>query len=508
MRTGRSTSCRAALGLAVALVCAALVPASPSTPGSGWPAQIEPAAEQVTAGMEEGDKDQATQTPGPMESPTSAGSPEPERPSASAGQPSSITQPPHGSPALGGIPRTGVSVRAGNAVLTSRYWSGERTASLTVTVTNLGNVAETVTLRNVPPAGVQTASCPARCAPHVPPGKSRRLIIGLLVDPGAWQSSPLGGRLNFTATAPGAATLSGRVAWGVVFPPGPPTPGLTLRASDVHLDVAGERPVVRGHLTVQVTNSGKAPGTGEVAVVAPAGVTFGALPAACLPRGPSAIACDTGVLAVGKSWEVLLTLLIPAVLRADTSMVGLVRAKLSTYGQSALLTQSSYQILAARGQSGAPAGTSAEPAAPGAATRQPARPVPVRPIIGGSVALLIVVAVGLAMTLSWRREAGPAQRPARDKAAARQPGAGEAAADRQEDATAMLSAGPVDRTPTPRGPIRWEWIADEQSTEPPSVLGPPRRTRADQEHSPPAKAGPAAGDGRGHDSQDVGPVAP
>ena len=97
----------------------------------------------------------------------------------------------------------------------------------------------------------------------------------------------------------------------------------------------------RGQLTVQVTNSGKAPGAGEITVLAPTGVTFGTLPAACLSQRPSVISCNTGVLAVGKSWEVLLTLLIPAELGTDTSLVGLVRAKLSLYRQSDLLTQSS-----------------------------------------------------------------------------------------------------------------------------------------------------------------------
>jgi hypothetical protein len=289
----------------------------------------------------------------------------------------------------------------------------------------------------------------------------------LRVAPDAWKLAPLGGSLLFTATAPGASPKSGTTVWGVVFPPGPPTPGLKLQVFDVQL---GREATAPATLKAQLTNTGKVPAGGTISVVAPAGVTFGALPAGCRKQRTTVAECTVATVDAGKSWAVQVPLAVPARLRAEAPLVGLVRAVLRPSGQSVLQTQASYQIFAPAGQSGVTVGTSTDGSpGPGGlnlhdrAARFPmARPALVWPIISGSLVLLAVVVVGMVLTLRDRREDEPASRPAGATPAAEKLPAQPAPADR----TAVISAGPVDRTATPRGPISWEWRTGEEPIQP------------------------------------------
>jgi hypothetical protein len=314
-------------------------------------------------------------------------------------------------------------------------------------------------------------NCPNACTLDLRRGEAKTLRITLRVAPDAWKLAPLGGSLLFTATAPGAAAKAGITTWGVVFPPGPPTPGLRLQVFDAQLSPDATAPA---RLKAQITNTGKVPAGGTITVIAPSGVAFGALPAGCRKVRGTTVECAATTIDTGKTWAVQIPLSVPARLRAEAPLVGLVRAVLRPSGQNVLQTQASYQIFAPAGQAGVTVGASGPAdgsAAPGGlnlhdrAARFPlTRPVVVWPIIGGSLVLLIVVAVGMVMTLRGRRE--------EEQAAAERPAAApaeEPAALPREDKTAVISAGPVDRTPTPKGPISWEWTTGEEPTQPAPV---------------------------------------
>jgi hypothetical protein len=479
-RRGVSLELMAALLCAVTLQALLPTPAQAQAASGGGHGRSDPRGagdRHVSAyGLPREDASPGTQSdpsnqPSPGESPTGEPSPTAGEPSPPPGGPSPTAGPPTpASPAPHG--EVGVSVSAGNAVLTDEYWKGKTTTSLQLTATDTGTVAETVAVQlSYPlPAGIQAATCPSACTLDLRPGETRSLRISLRVAPDAWKLAPLGGSLLFTATAPGATTKSGTTAWGVVFPPGPPTPGLKLQVFDVQL---GHQATVPATLKAQLTNTGKVTAGGTVTVMAPAGVSFGALPAGCHKRGTVA-ECTVTTVDAGRSWAVQVPLAVPDRLRAEAPLVGLVRAVLRPSGQSALQTQASYQIFAPAGQTGVTVGTSAPAdgsAPPGGlnlhdrAARFPLmRPAVVWPIISGSLVLLAVVLVGLVMTLRGRREeVGAGARPA---------GAGPVAVEAPEqpqrpDLTAVISAGPVDRTPTPSGPISWEWTTGEEPTQAP-----------------------------------------
>ncbi|HKS99437.1 MAG TPA: hypothetical protein VJT31_07890, partial [Rugosimonospora sp.] len=402
-------------------------------------------------------------------------SPSATEPSQPPGNSSPTPGPPPGSPPAStgpgkpGVPA--VTVNAGNAVLTTGYWAGRNTAAVRVTATNVGSVPAQVTFRYALPPGVPYASCPGGCALQLAPRQVRSLDITLRVAPDAWQQAPLSGGLTFVALAPGAAPQTGQVTWGIVFPPGPPTPGLKLVTSDVHLPRQASTP---GTLTVQLTDTGQVPGSAAITVIAPTGASLGTLPAGCRVQKarPATAVCTNPEVAAGTAWTVQLPLSVPAKARADAPLVGLVRAQLQPAGQQVLQTQASYQVFAPGGQAGVTIGASASASAPspsvpggggGVGMRDRVAGFPlVRspiawPIIGGSATLLVVALIGILLTLRRRREEARVWAPVRIPA---QP----AAADEPEpdpasvDKTAVISAGPVDRTPTPRGPISWEWI--------------------------------------------------
>ncbi len=436
-----------------------------------------------------------TGSPSPTDSPTDQPSPNPtdNSPSPPVDQ-SPTVQPTLDSPTPGppgnpGGPQIGISVSAGNAVLTDRYWSGVTTTSLKLTAMNVGSATTSVVFTISMPAGVH-GSCPQGCQVSLAPGETKSIKATLQVAPDAWKSAPLTGGLTFTATAPGAASRTGQATWGVVFPPGPPTPGLQLHVSNVQLE---PQPASVSSLRVQVINTGKVPAPGALTVVAPNGVSLGTLPAGCVRSKSTTAVCNAGTVDVGKPWEVRVPLVVPDRVRADAPLVGLVRALLSPSGQTPLQTQASYQIFAAAGQTGVTVGTSAQhsPPAGGAgldlhdrAARFPlTRPAVVWPIIGGSLLLLAVATVGILLTLRRRREEALVA----GELAAAAPAEPVAEAPAPTDKTAVISAGPVDRTPTPKGPISWEWRTGEEPVQP-------------------AAEGPAGEETPEEQGSDVGPV--
>jgi hypothetical protein len=491
MHTAASALRGAGLGLVAALAIAAPVTASGAGAAIAVPGavhrQADNAVHRQAAGAVHRQADNVD--PNPQASPAPqvnpSGEPSPiDTPSApaspTAGQstaptdPSPAPEPPAGSatgPAAGR--RVGIVVTADSATLTDRYWTGQTAMALRVTARNVGNVAETVTFRVSPPAGVTVLSCGGGCAVSLAPAESKSITVELRAAPDAWKRAPLTGTVTATAAATGAATKVGQTAWDVIFPPGPPAPGLRLQVSDVRLDPDPSAPAI---LRLLLTNGSAAPGTAAVTVVAPAGVSLGTLPRGCQRLKPTTAECLAGTVGAGRRWELRVPLAVPDRLRSEAPLAGLVQAQLHPTGQGILRTQASYQIFAADGQAGVTVGTDTDPDASGTrlhlhdrAARSPlTQPVVVWPIIGGSVLLLIVVTIGLAMVLRRRAEevAQFAADPA-EAAAEPEPGAGPARAD----ATAVISAGPVDRTPTPRGPIAWEWTTGEEPVQRPEGAG-------------------------------------
>jgi hypothetical protein len=451
MRVSRSVLRGAGLGLAVALLAAAPVQALPAD-------DVAPVVDTSAI---------PSDTPSPVDSPTAAASlpADPSPPAPSPAGPPPVDLPTPGSTVT---PQVTVGVSADSAVLTDQYWSGQTTAVLHATATNLGTVTEVVTFAIPhPPAGIQSASCGRACSITLAPGATKTVTITVRVAPDAWKLAPLTGSLGFTATAPGAASRSGTIGWGVVFPPGPPTPGIQLHVGDVHLQ---GRPTDPSTLRIQTTNSGAVTGTATVTAMVPSGVTFGSLQAGCQKLRATAVRC-VGTVDPGQTWVVQVPLQVPDHLRAQAPLVGLVKAVLQLSGQDALLTQASYQIFAPPGESGVTVGASTPPgsgAPNGSDLHDRAagpldRSVVVWPIISGSLLLLVVVVIGFIVILRRRREELVAIQALQGSARlAIEP----ESEPEQSDRTAVISAGPVDRTPSPRGPIAWEWVTGEEALQP------------------------------------------
>jgi hypothetical protein len=91
--------------------------------------------------------------------------------------------------------------------------------------------------------------------------------------------------------------------------------------------------------------------------------------------------------------------------RPDSPLAGLVRASLTSSGQSARTTQASYQIIAPQAQAGVNVGTTASAAPSRSETPALENPAAV-PIILGSILMLALVGVGLVLGLDLRPRRG------------------------------------------------------------------------------------------------------
>lgn len=368
-------------------------PDSPS-PSAGDPASPTPGASPTAGG---------SATPTPTAQPTP-----PKTPADATAAPTSA-----------GPPRVlAVNVVAGNAVLGPGYWTGNGAGSFAVTVKNTGDVPARVTLHYAVPAGVTDAGTGA-CAhgacllDPLAPGTSLSLRVAIVVSPDAWRRAPLAGRVDFSASSPGAADAGGTVTWGVVFPPGPPAAGIALRVADVTLD---NDVTVPGELVIRLTNTGARPATAVVDLVVPAGVTVASLPADCQNRrqaDPTTTECGLGTIPAGAQRAVAIPLMVGDRARADAPVAGLVRAALIPSGQASRTTQASYQIIAPPAQTGVGAMSTGVPVvAQAAAAITPVRGDPAAVlVIFGSLAVLAFVTVGLIAV--WGRETVDRRRPHR-----------------------------------------------------------------------------------------------
>ncbi|MEV1147147.1 hypothetical protein, partial [Micromonospora sp. NPDC049799] len=265
--------------------------------------------------------------------------------------------PPPAAPAPGGPVTSPVSVQVttGDVALSSAYWNARSTVtSLRVTVTNTGRVAEEIRLAYTLPAGVTdagTTGCAAtgggehRCGAWTSePGARFSTTLRVRVSGQAWRQMPLSGSVQVTASAlGGGGTVSDNEGFAVLFPPGPPVPGIKLQANEVAFDISG----AASSLAVLLGNTGAVDAAGVVEVVLPAGVTVPAPPSGCVPVDPTRTRCDLGSVPAGRTAEVRLLVTATPEAQRNAPLAGAVVGKLDPLSGRARQVQMSFRITAA-----------------------------------------------------------------------------------------------------------------------------------------------------------------
>ncbi|MEU1685461.1 hypothetical protein [Micromonospora sp. NPDC005707] len=347
-----------------------------------------------------------------------------------AGPPPVVAPPPPGQPA--GSP-LGVRVTTDDVVLTPAYWNADSTVTtLRVTVTNTGGRPELIRLGYTLPPGLTDAGTPGcasagggshRCGGWATaPGDRFRAAIRVRVAGTAWRSMPLSGSVQVTATAPGVAGTAGDdEGFAVLFPPGPPVPGISLRADEVLFDISG----APSTLGVRLGNTGKVDASGRVDVVLPAGVTVTDPPAGCAAAGPDRTRCELGTVPAGRTVDLRLPVTASAEAQRRAPLAGAAVGRLDPRSGRDRQVQMSFRITAAAAVATpavvtpAPTGSqgvvaAAAPAADDGATSMHGTAVALIGVSG----LLVVLALALATT-SLRRRTGaatpePVARPAEE----------------------------------------------------------------------------------------------
>ena len=109
---------------------------------------------------------------------------------------------------------------------------------------------------------------------------------------------PLSGAVRVTATGPDAGdTAQDNEGFAVLFPPGPPVPGILLDAEEVVFDISGGPTALAAHLG----NTGRVDAAGRVEVLLPAGVSVLSPPAGCTSMSPTRTRCDLDVVPAGRT---------------------------------------------------------------------------------------------------------------------------------------------------------------------------------------------------------------
>ncbi|MEV4758967.1 hypothetical protein AB0J86_28265 [Micromonospora sp. NPDC049559] len=419
-------------GLASALLALAMLAGAPAQSAERGPDRPRLAAADV--GLAAADPELATE-------PESPASPEPELtpdvpdPTGPTGDPSPTGPPPvTTAPATGAPPnRTpptrgrpgalGVAVTTGDIVLDGDYWRApSTTAQLAVTVTNTGDGNQLVQLGYTLPAGLADAGTPGcaatgdreyRCGSWpVLAGARFETRLRVRVDGDAWRAMPLSGSLRVTArdpVHPERGTATEREGFAVLFPPGPPTAGVTLSASEVNFDITGQP----AGLDVRLGNTGDAAATGAVEVVLPAGVTVVEPPTGCRTGPADRTRCELGMVAAGASSPLRLTLAADAETQLAAPFSGAVVGTLTIGTGASRQVRTSFRILAASAGDIVPvvAPTGSEgvlPPAAGGLAPGPAPAVDRTAAIGLIAASLLLIVLALALAVSAARGRVPA----------------------------------------------------------------------------------------------------
>ncbi|MFI2709317.1 hypothetical protein ACH495_04190 [Micromonospora sp. NPDC018662] len=317
--------------------------------------------------------------------------------------------PPPTQPAGGPL---GVQVSTDDLVLTPAYWNADSTvATLRVTVTNTGGREEEISLGYTLPAGLVDGGTPGcvvggggnhRCGGWtVPPGARFSATIRVRVAGDAWRTMPLSGSVQVTAVAPGVTGAAyDDEGFAVLFPPGPPVPGISLRADEILFDISG----APSTLTVRLGNTGKVDAAGRVEVLLPAGVTVGEAGTGCAPVAPDRTRCELGTLPAGRTATLRLPVAASAEAQRMAPLAGAVIGRLDPRSGRDRQVQMSFRIRAAAAQAtplaGAPTPTGSQGVL-AAANRSDSDDGPAR---GIAIALIIMSAllVVFALTLATR----------------------------------------------------------------------------------------------------------
>ncbi|MCX4474550.1 hypothetical protein OOK41_30290 [Micromonospora sp. NBC_01655] len=368
----------------------------------------------------------ATTPAGPVDPPPTSTAPATTTlPPATSAPPPRPSAPGPGGPAPS---RLGVRVSTEDVTLTEAYWNAEdTTTTLRVTVTNTGEVAELIRLSYTLPAGLTDAGTPGCAAAGggeyhcggwpTAAGDRFSTLVRVRVDGAAWRRMPLSGAVRVSASAPGVAgPADDNEGFAVLFPPGPPVPGISLDAGGVAFDISG----AASELGVRLGNTGKADAAGRIEVVLPAGVTVPTPPAGCAALDQARTRCDVGTVPAGGTVALRLPVSATAEAQRDAPLAGAVIGRVDPRSGQARQLQMSFRITAAAAMSTpiatpAPAGSQGVLAAAGAGPDPAGGLTSVQRtaviLIVVSV-LLVVLALALATTALRRRLAGQA-RPAR-----------------------------------------------------------------------------------------------
>ncbi|GAB3946679.1 hypothetical protein GCM10027614_40600 [Micromonospora vulcania] len=160
----------------------------------------------------------------------------------------------------------------------------------------------------------------------------------------AWRQMPLSGSVRVAASAPGVAgEATDDQGFAVLFPPGPPVPGISLAADEVGFDISG----AASTLTVRLGNTGTVDAAGRVEVVLPAGVSVPVPPAGCVALDPTRTRCDAGAVPAGETAEVRLPVEATPQAQREAPLSGAVIGQLDPRSGPTRQVQMSFRITAA-----------------------------------------------------------------------------------------------------------------------------------------------------------------
>ncbi|WP_433129174.1 hypothetical protein ACQPWW_03810 [Micromonospora sp. CA-240977] len=322
----------------------------------------------------------------------------------------------------------GVQVTTQDVVLSKAYWNTASTATtLQLTVTNTGTTEQRIRLSYTLPAGLTdagTKGCAAagggayHCGAWTAGAGVRfSALLRLRVDGAAWRKMPLAGSVQVVADAPGVPGQAvDDQGFAVLFPPGPPVPGITLDADEVGFDISG----TASTLTLRLGNTGTVDADGRVEVVLPAGVTVPTPPPGCVAVDPTRTRCDAGTVAAGRTAELRLPVEATPQAQREAPLSGAVIGQLDPRSGPSRQVQMSFRITAAAALAtpvvSPPAPTGSQGVLPGgaaAADNDGTTSVRRTAIILIAVsALLVVLALTLATISLRRRLSGPTPEPA------------------------------------------------------------------------------------------------
>jgi hypothetical protein len=369
--------------------------------------------------------------PGPGSSirPPTPGPPAPPGPTTPAAPPTPPAPPVHPpAPGSAAPPQSplGVQVTTGDVTLTEAYWNTTSTAAtLRVTVHNTGTTAERIRLSYTLPAGLTdagTKGCATvgggsyRCGAWTAGAGARfSTLLRLRVAGTAWKQMPLSGSVHVIADAPGTlGEATDDQGFAVLFPPGPPVPGIALAADEVTFDISGDPST----LTIRLGNTGRVDAAGGVEVVLPAGVTVPAPPPGCVAVDPTRTRCDPGLVLAGTTTEVRLPVEATPQAQREAPLSGAVIGQLDPRSGPTRRVQMSFRITAAAALAtpvvSPPAPTGSQGVLPGGAANGDGGLTSVQRtaiILIAVSTLLVVLALTLATTSLRRRIAVPGPEP-------------------------------------------------------------------------------------------------